>query len=220
MRDAEGGDANEQRCNQCRERIPIGAVLCSHCNSYQDWRGYLPISSTALALLIALFGVGSAALPAITTAVQGHNSEIHLSSPVLSGETLFLVASNYGDRPGGLISAKIVTPSDGVIQLQPIGSGPAFVPTGSKQVGFHAHFRMSSNTALNILHDEKRPNFRKPSKAVFLIIDHHGLEAEQSIDIPPWTVAGLYRNHVNRCNIEPAQSQEPECRGAGAGSDF
>ena len=37
--------------------LPRGAVLCSNCQTYQDWRRWLPASPTILALLTALVSV-------------------------------------------------------------------------------------------------------------------------------------------------------------------
>ena len=52
-------------CRVCREPIRQGAKKCIHCDSMLDWRGWLGISETALALLVALVSVVGATGPRI-----------------------------------------------------------------------------------------------------------------------------------------------------------
>jgi hypothetical protein len=52
-------------CALCGMEIPLGALKCSHCDSFQDWRKHLPFSSTVLSLLVALLSVLTVAAPAL-----------------------------------------------------------------------------------------------------------------------------------------------------------
>jgi hypothetical protein len=159
-------------------------------------------------------------IPVISNAIQSHDSDIHVSSPILSEETLYFVASNLGDRPGGISSASLSVPGDSATTLLPVDSAAAFIPTGSKQVAFKPHFRMSSETAEQLLGSKEMQNTTVQPKVTFQIVNHNGDDTEQTVDIPPLTVFLLYRNHRNRCEVEPAKTVDPECRGAGGGGDY
>jgi hypothetical protein len=141
-------DVEDLTCRRCRRGIPAGAKLCSHCSSYQDWRGYLPISSTVLALLVALISVASATLPAAVAALHHPNSVVKIASPVINGEEVYLVVSNTGDRPAAISSALLASPISDGMTLVPINPASVFIPPGSRQVGFHVHFRASARSAL------------------------------------------------------------------------
>lgn len=97
----------EALCKQCHNPIPVGAKLCSHCGSYQDWRSWFSISTTVLALLTALVSVLGIAIPAIKTVVHTPKSLATLESPSFEGVTLRVLALNKGDAPASLIRARI-----------------------------------------------------------------------------------------------------------------
>ena len=78
-----------------------GARKCIHCDSFQDWRRHLNISSTVLALMIALISVISLSYPIFRELWISDDSEIHLNFiRVKSDSTLQFLASNSGNRPG------------------------------------------------------------------------------------------------------------------------
>jgi hypothetical protein len=66
-------------CKVCGEAIKKVARICIHCNNYQDWRAEVNVSSTVLALLVALASVLSWAVPVITTALTPKNSDLIFS---------------------------------------------------------------------------------------------------------------------------------------------
>ncbi|MDG0806363.1 hypothetical protein PO856_003639 [Pectobacterium brasiliense] len=92
-------------CKQCRYPIPNSARICSKCNSYQDWRSFVPFSNTALALLTALISVIGIAAPAFYTLVHTPRSKAVLTMPSVDGTTLRIIAINKGDAPASLIRA-------------------------------------------------------------------------------------------------------------------
>jgi hypothetical protein len=87
-------------CRVCGEKIKKIARVCIHCNNYQDWRADLNISSTVLSLLVALFGVLTVALPAIKNFVTPNKSSLSFSFQGIYGDTIGILASNNGNRPG------------------------------------------------------------------------------------------------------------------------
>lgn len=97
-------------CRQCKLPIPNGAKICTHCQSYQDWRRWFSVSTTVLALLTALISVLSFTLPGFIRLVHSPVSE--LASPIISieGLTVRVLVNNTGDAPGFFVRA--VTKSD------------------------------------------------------------------------------------------------------------
>lgn len=57
-------------CRVCGEDIKASAQKCIRCDSYQDWRGRLGLSSTVLALLVALISVITNGVPIISAAFE------------------------------------------------------------------------------------------------------------------------------------------------------
>jgi hypothetical protein len=95
-------------CSVCREPIRRGARKCIHCNSMLDWRGWLGISETALALLVALVTVVGASAPRVVALLTHKYSDVRLSYYQVNGQFLQLTAWNQGNSNGLLLSAKIV----------------------------------------------------------------------------------------------------------------
>jgi hypothetical protein len=207
-------------CRQCRREMPAGAKLCSHCSSYQDWRGYLPISSTVLALLVALIGVASATLPAAVAALHHPNSAVKIASPVINGEEVYLVVSNTGDRPAAISGALLASPISDGMTLVPINPASVFIPPGSRQVGFHVHFRASARLASDMANDKRMKSDNANSVVSLIVTDFDGGAEAQRIPLDPWDTRRLIVNHRNRCEVEPSKSMDSECRDPGAGQDY
>ena len=89
-----------EKCRYCKEDIKLGARKCIHCDSYLDWRRYLGMSSSVLALLIALVSVLTTALPAFHKYIVGNRSNLDLEFQASSGGDIYIVASNDGYRSG------------------------------------------------------------------------------------------------------------------------
>lgn len=92
-------------CKQCFNPIPTGARICPKCNSYQDWRSFVPFSTTALALMTALISVLGIAAPVFYKIVHKEKSQATLTMPSVDGTTLRVIAVNKGDAPASIIRA-------------------------------------------------------------------------------------------------------------------
>ena len=57
-------------CRTCCEAIHPNAKKCGHCESYQDFRRYINLGNSALALLVALISTLTLGLPPLLTALQ------------------------------------------------------------------------------------------------------------------------------------------------------
>ena len=89
-------------CKSCREPIKFGAKKCVHCEAFQDWRGSLHLSSTLLALLVALVSVISLAVPVLKETFSPNNSQLVVALQHDSPTVLTLLVSNTGTKPGGI----------------------------------------------------------------------------------------------------------------------
>lgn len=87
-------------CRVCKEEIMDGASRCIHCGSYQDYRRYFKISSSVLALLIALISVITWATPVLKDALKPTDAklEFYFIGPMPSGHIMITV-TNKGTEP-------------------------------------------------------------------------------------------------------------------------
>jgi hypothetical protein len=100
-----GAKARLGTCSTCREPIMLGATKCIHCGTPQNWQRYLSMSSTVLALLVALVGVLGAVIPVLVSLYEHNRSEVALGLIRVSGNEIALSVSNAGGRPGIVIAA-------------------------------------------------------------------------------------------------------------------
>jgi len=101
-------------CRVCREEIKPGAQKCIHCGSTQGWQRHLAVSSTVLALLVALISVLQSALPVFIAAYNGNASKVSMNFLKADGHSGIFAASNSGNRPGTLAFGSLIlkSPSD------------------------------------------------------------------------------------------------------------
>lgn len=100
-------DETVKLCKLCSEEIKKGAIICIHCNSFQDWRRFLTISNTTLALLIALITVISSTVPPFLRATERPHSRIKLQFLEADQWSIYFSASNLGNRKGTIKSVVI-----------------------------------------------------------------------------------------------------------------
>ncbi|WP_156407909.1 hypothetical protein [Ensifer sp. Root127] len=96
-------------CLTCAIHIPTAAKLCTHCNTYQDYRRYLSFGQTSLALMIALISVTGALLPPLSEMVF-RNSDLERRLISIDQTGAIFVVTNSGNMPGSVISAEVVFP--------------------------------------------------------------------------------------------------------------
>jgi hypothetical protein len=126
-----GAVAADIPCPVCREPIKAGARKCVHCNSALDWRRFLGVSETTLALLVALVTVVAAAGPKLIELFTPNTSDLKLSVRQIFGQNLELNAWNQGHMNSQFESARISAKTkDGnwlePISLQIIGASNVF----------------------------------------------------------------------------------------------
>jgi hypothetical protein len=132
---------NTVECSVCREPIKIGSKKCVHCDSFQDWRRNLGLSSSVLALLVALVSVVSIAAPMLKETFATRNSKVMLVFQGTTDDHVYLIASNRGTKPGGFGSATLIisgaSPNavERTMLVEGYNAGETFIAAGaSKQI--------------------------------------------------------------------------------------
>lgn len=102
-------------CRECGNSIPLMARKCTECDSYQDWRQFLPFSSTILSLLIALFAVLGTLIQSIHEYTKDQDAKIHgvlldsrtgtIDQKLSTIYDLFI--TNAGSKPGAIKSVSL-----------------------------------------------------------------------------------------------------------------
>jgi hypothetical protein len=128
------------RAAQCGLQIPNGARVCHYCGSHQDWRGYLNLSSTVLALLVALVSVLSTSIPVLFKAIQGEDSRLGFALPTMTADRILIVATNLGTRPGVIESAGMnIVVGDRLLVGEIEDFTTSMVAPGNRQIAFSLH---------------------------------------------------------------------------------
>lgn len=94
-------------CRICARPIPLAAVKCADCFSYQDWRSGFGVSTTVLSMLVALVSVVAAATPGLVRLASPKDSKMVFGEPALRRGQFMQFASNAGTRPGIVDNARI-----------------------------------------------------------------------------------------------------------------
>ena len=192
-------ESEKKPCRVCGEDINITARKCIHCNSFQDWRVYLGLSTSVLSLLVALVSVVALSTPIIKDAIQPKNSQVTLKFQYYNRDTINLIMSNPGNRPGGIGEARfdVSGPIDpespnkrgfGVPLINE--KGITFLDAGeSKQLIFMA------NKSSNIGERSGEGMGKLTCKLTIPIIEFDGTERKFLIEKNCNAFAGFVRNH-------------------------
>jgi hypothetical protein len=104
-------DGQRKSCVVCGALMPLRAVKCTICDSFQDWKRYLSVNTTAIALLTALVSVIATSAPTLIGWFEGDNSDLRVNfqRDDHSGGVI-LGAFNGGNRPGGIKDITLFVP--------------------------------------------------------------------------------------------------------------
>jgi hypothetical protein len=75
------------------------AKICPSCKTYQDWRRFLVIGQTSLALLVALIAVLTAFIPVLRDALTAKDSNLSFDYQGADEYSFVVLISNTGIRP-------------------------------------------------------------------------------------------------------------------------
>lgn len=220
-------DEVKATCRHCKHPIPRDARICSICNSYQDWRGSLPITSTALAVLTALISVISIAVPSAIKAFHHSQSAAYLTMPTFDGTALHIIAVNKGDAPAALIPAHIE--SDllaGATKVRVRNDGAAYIPPGTQQITFDIipllsgdqAYKASLDVMANLVPDKagKTQSNKVLGHVVLGVMQSNGNYAVSKIPISTSDMFKLLRDSADRCDSEKDPSFINGCIGNGS----
>src|SRR5262249_52769347 len=87
------------KCLVCREEIASGAAKCVHCDSYQDWRRFMNLSTPILSLLIALISVLTVAVPVVERVLTRKKALVRLTVTSCGAQRLRMLVYNAGNIP-------------------------------------------------------------------------------------------------------------------------
>jgi hypothetical protein len=105
-------------CKICAEPIKIAARKCIHCDSYQDWRSKINFSSTVLSLVVALVSVLTVAVPVVIQTLTPKDSNLKFQIAGASEDTLSILVTNSGTRPGFVRQFADLTARYGATELK------------------------------------------------------------------------------------------------------
>jgi RNA polymerase subunit RPABC4/transcription elongation factor Spt4 len=91
-----------KRCPECFEIVPYRVRICPSCSSYQDWRRYLSIGQTNLALIVALISVLTSLVTVANPLLKPRNADIALIHETSTSTVSAFLARNDG-RSGGIL---------------------------------------------------------------------------------------------------------------------
>lgn len=207
-------------CKQCRNPIAADAKLCATCNSYQDWRSFVPISNTALALLTALVSTSAIAAPALYKFVHTPRSEATLSMPAIDGTTLRIVALNQGDAPASVVKAWVS--SDylaGATKIRLRNDNEAILRPGSQLLTFDIvplldegdSYRSSMEMIHYIMKNEPAPE----TEIRFHLLQSDGRVDVQAMSLDAEDLFRLLRANADRCSAVKEINFDNGCIGRG-----
>ncbi len=99
-------------CRTCCEEIADGAKKCTHCGSFQNYRRFFTISSTALSLLIALLSVSGLVLPNLIDAMKHPEAEVTFTIAHADSDRIWVLAKNAGRTAAILNDVWLIAPGE------------------------------------------------------------------------------------------------------------
>ncbi|TDR80106.1 hypothetical protein [Paludibacterium purpuratum] len=208
-------------CKQCKSKVPSGANICSICNNYQDWRRFIPISNTVLALLTALVSVIAIAVPSIYKIVHKPRSEAVLMMPSVDGTTLRVVAVNRGDAPASLAKAWVDSQYlAAATKIRLRNDSQAIINPGSQLLVFDIiplldeadSYRSSLEILGTLIKNKPTPR----TEIRFLVMQSDGRSAVQAILLDSEQLFSLLRANSDRCSAIKIVNFENGCIGSGS----
>lgn len=198
--------------------------MCATCNSYQDWRSFVPFSNTALALLTALVSTTAIAAPAIYKLIHTPRSEASLSMPSVDGTALRVVGLNRGDAPASVIKAWI--DSDYLAAATKVrlrNDADAILNPGSKMLTFDIVPLLdeddSFRSSMEMMHFITTKTPPPKTEIRFHIRQSDGRFIVQAVPLDAEDLFGLLRANADRCSAIKEITFENGCIGRGTPDD-
>jgi hypothetical protein len=169
-------------CKVCREPVRQGAKKCIHCDSMLDWRGWLGISETALALLVALVSVVGATAPRIVELFTPQFSNLKVNVRQVFSNNIELAAVNEGHKSSELVSASISARTEDGRVLEPIPLQVAGILMVPAEQGTLVGLAIQP-VAIPTFLDWPHPKIQSAKLAV-VVNEYHEQPQTKDIDVP------------------------------------
>ncbi|MBS7837231.1 hypothetical protein [Wohlfahrtiimonas chitiniclastica] len=104
------GKESKRKCIECASQINKDAIVCMNCKAYQNWRRFIPVGNTTLALAIAFISVLT-----------------------MSFDKVVLIHKSFfadKERASFHLSVNTVNADEATITIKNVGDGDIFLPTG------------------------------------------------------------------------------------------
>jgi hypothetical protein len=194
------------------------ARVCTHCNLHQGLRGKLGLSSTVLALLVALVSVLTQAAPVIADLFARKTSQVTISHPYLDGTTMRFVATNRGREPGLIETVQLrseLIHSHIIVRFR--DPQQALVQPGSQQVVVDLMPLLDWETAIRLTMSfaESGP-VENVASAFVSVRESDGSTGAHTFQIDSPQFAYLLGLHSNRCRSVETPTLENGCVGGRA----
>lgn len=203
-------------CRQCKSLIPVGARLCRECKSYQDWRGFLNISTAMMALIIAALSVATVAAPVFYKIFGLNKSKIVIGAPIIEGETLRVIVTNTGTMPGAIRAPRVYSSMNREhsnwfewLNLGFVRSSDSYIAPGSKLIEFDIPLQMSAASALNLTDEIFKNN--RAYKLEIEVVNSDGSTSEEEAVLNGSDVRKLLFDHAYACQSQQEQSFDNGC---------
>lgn len=213
-------EEQNSHCKQCKHRIPTGAMLCSTCNSYQDWRGFLTISGSALAVITSLVAIIGVAIPPLYKIFHTPRSEAAITMPSFDGTTFRVIALNKGDAAASLGRAWIESELlAGATKVRLRNASDALIQPGSKLVTFDIIPLMDESNSYG--HSIQMLGFTrgdKPAPRTEIRVEILQSDGTSLIQVTPMNAGDLFhlfRANADRCSAVENPDFENGCIGNG-----
>jgi hypothetical protein len=117
-------------CPDCRQPVPLHAKVCPNCKAYRNWRRYITVGQTNLALLVALFSVITTLATIGVPMLRTKGSDISVLLDSASADQAVFIARNDGRSGGVLHMARFV------IKIKKRAGFEIFYPLNDKERSF------------------------------------------------------------------------------------
>jgi hypothetical protein len=195
-------------------------MLCAACHTYQDWRRWLPVSPTVLALLTALISVLGLAVPVLYSTFHTPVSETYIEHVSLDGTTLRVVATNKGDAPASFwraqVSGDYLAPAT---RIRLRDDADAIIPPGSKLLVFDIVPLLSEEQSYDLALEAYAAVLAKEplpeTRILFSVSESTGLVNIYPIAIGDLDMHLLLRANADRCSAIAEKNFQNGCIGPG-----
>jgi hypothetical protein len=207
-------------CSQCRHEILKDALLCSKCNSYQDWRRYISGSQISLALIAAILSIAGIVIPEMYRLIHDPISKAFISTSSVDGTTLRVTVLNRGDASAVLTKSWMDSEylaGATVVRLR--NDNDALIPPGSKLIVFDiipllSELQSYKGSMEMLGYGVSKAEIPK-TEVGFQLVQSNGDFIIQSVKLNGDDLFKLLRANSNRCSAVSEPNFDNGCIGPG-----